>query len=169
MRYGRWAFLALLLLAQGCGYHRASGKFDGGAGRTIAIPTFTNTTTTFRVERRITEAIRREFIEKTQFRVTSEANGDLIVTGVVHGFGQTPIFFDDRGRASAYNMGVDLGVTIKDGKTGQILHQSRESMNAPFELARSSTDFVPEDSAALDRLARRFASTLVASLLQTNR
>lgn len=161
--------MIVLLLAQGCGgYHIASRKFSGGAGRTVAIPTFINNTTTYRIEQRITEALRREFVEHTQFRVTSKAEGDLVISGTVHTFTASPIFFDERGRASAYNIGVELGVTVKDTATGQVVFDSRLGYNEPFELARVSADFAPEDAAAIDRMARRFASSLVASLLQTN-
>lgn len=157
----------LFVVIQGCGYHVASRKFSGGAGKTIAIPTFVNQTTNFRLEQRLTDAVRREFIERTQFRVTSQGEGDLVLTGIVHGFGGSPIFFDDRGRASAYNIVVDLGISVKDSSTGQvILRNDHWGFSEAFELARVSADFVPEDSAAIDRLARKFASSLVAALLQ---
>ena len=37
-----------------------------------------------------------------------------------------------------------------------------------FELSNNSETFVPEDAAAMDRLARRFASSLVASLFHAS-
>ncbi|HEX4998931.1 MAG TPA: LPS assembly lipoprotein LptE [Terriglobia bacterium] len=169
MRHGRWAILCVWFALQGCGYHLASQKYAGGTGKTISIPTFTNLTTNYRIEQRITEAVRREFIERTRFKVTPQPDGDLVVTGIVRAFAASPIFFDERGRASAYNIGVDLGVVIKDAKTGAVVLENEHwGFNEPFELARVSEDFVPEDSAAMERLARRFASAVVASLLQTN-
>jgi len=36
-----------------------------------------------------------------------------------------------------------------------------------FELASSSADFVPEEPAAVERVARSFASALVAAFLNT--
>ena len=62
-------FIVLVLLISsfvlsGCGYRLASKNLNGGEGRTIAVPTFTNKTTTYRIEQRITEAVRQELIAR---------------------------------------------------------------------------------------------------------
>ena len=69
-RTGRIALsLAILvgIVCAGCGYHVA-----GRASRlpsdwsSIAIPAFKNDTTRYRIEQRLTEAVIREFIERTK-------------------------------------------------------------------------------------------------------
>jgi hypothetical protein len=153
----------------GCGYRLASKKFDGGEGRTIAIPTFTNRTTTYRIEQRLTEAVRREFIRRTRFRVIPETSGDVLVNGEVLSFTAVPIIFNEQGRGSSYSILVDLNVKLIDTMTGATLFQNdRWTFRDVFELAQNSGEFVPEDAAAIDRLARRFASSLVATVLHSN-
>src|SRR5436190_16072794 len=93
--------LLLLLLLPSCGYRLASHKGSNGEGRTIAVPTFANRTTGYRIEQRLSEAVRRELVRKTRYRVTSESAGDVVMSGEVLGFGSTPTVLIG-GRAAQY-------------------------------------------------------------------
>jgi hypothetical protein len=158
--------MVLLAAASGCGYRLAARKGDVGAGRTIAVPTFTNSTTSYRIEQGISEALRRELARTTHFKVTSVDSGDLVVNGEVTSYGISPTVFDDTGRASQYAVNVTLRVRISEPSTGKTLLQN-DSMNFfdTFQLSRNSNEFVPEDPAALKRLAERFAAAIVAALV----
>ena len=156
------------IVLSGCGYRLATKNLGGGDGRTIAVPTFTNKTTTYRIEQRMTEAVREELIRRTRFKVVPDSDGDLVMSGEVLNYGAVPVIFNQQGRGSAYTILVDLNVRLTDTRTGKIVFQNpRWTFREVFELSQSSTEFVPEDSAALDRLARRFASTLVASVMHS--
>jgi outer membrane lipopolysaccharide assembly protein LptE/RlpB len=163
--------LAASLLAtvlSGCGYRLANKNLGGGEGQTIAVPTFANGTTTYRIEQRVTEAIRQEFIRRTRFRVVPDTTGDLVMTGEVLSYAAVPVIFNQQGRGSAYTMLVDLNVRLTDTKTGMVVFQNdRWTFREIFELSQNSAEFVPEDTAALDRLARRLASSLVASVMHS--
>jgi len=157
----------LTLIATGCGYRIAGKKLNSGEGRTIAIPTFANRTTTYRIEQRLTEAVRREFIRRTRFSVVPAEAGDVVVAGEVLNFIAVPIIINEQGRGSSYSILVDLNVKLTDTRTGAVLFQNnRWTFREVFELAQNSSEFVPEDTPAIDRLARRFASSLVASVLR---
>ena len=156
----------LSAITSGCAYRLAGKRFDNGEGKTIAIPTFVNRTTTYRIEQRISEAVRREFIRRTRYKVVPEESGDVVVSGEVLTYVAVPIIFNQQGRGSSYSILVDMNVRLTDSGTGQVLFQNdRWTFRDVFELAQNSSDFVPEDTAAVDRLARRFASSLVASVL----
>jgi len=133
---------------------------------TIAVPTFINRTTTYRVEQRITDAVRQELIKRTRYRVVPEESGDVVMAGEVLSFIAVPIIFNQQGRGSSYSLLVDMSVRLTDSSTGKVLFQNdRWTFREVFELAQNSSDFVPEDTPAVERLARRFATTLVASVL----
>jgi hypothetical protein len=158
--------LLLFLLLPSCGYRLAGTKVNAGAGRTIAIPTFANSTTTYRVEQRISDAVRREFVRGTKYRVTSENAGDVLVSGQVVDYVTNPILFNERGRASSYNISVGLKILVTDMHSGEVLYQNDHwVVSDVFELGQNSSEFVPEDPAAVDRLSRQFASSLVATVL----
>jgi hypothetical protein len=116
----------------------------------------------------MTEAVRQELIRRTQFKVVPETSADLVMSGEVLGYAAVPVIFNQQGRASAYTMLVDLNVRVTDTRTGSIVFQNdRWTFREVFELSQTSAEFVPEDTAALDRLARRFAASLVASVMHT--
>src|SRR6267142_4456050 len=100
----------LTLIATGCGYRIAGKKLNGGEGRTIAIPTFANRTTTYRIEQRLTEAVRREFIRRTRFNVVPAETGDVVGEGEVRNFIADSIIFNEQGRGSSYSILVDVNV-----------------------------------------------------------
>ena len=132
------------------------------------MPTFANKTTTYRIEQRVTEAVRQELVRRTRFKVVPDIAGDLVMSGEVLNYAAVPVIFNQQGRGSAYTMLVDLNVRLTDTKTGKIVFQNnRWTFREVFELSQSSAEFVPEDTAALDRLARRFASSLVASVMHS--
>ena len=161
----RKLIVSLCLLLTSCGYHLAGKQLNDGNGRSIAVPTFLNRTTTYRVEQQITEEVRRELIRRTRFKVTSEDTGDIVVAGEILAYNAVPVIFNTEGRGSAYTILVDFRVHVTDTQTGKVLFQTdRTTFREVFELAQQSGEFVPEDPAAVERLARRFASTLVASL-----
>ena len=152
----------------GCGYRLASKNLGGGEGRTIAVPTFANQTTTYRIEQRLTEAVRQELIRRTRFKVVPDNTGDLVLVGQVLSYGAVPVIFNQQGRGSVYAMLVGMNVRLTDTKTGKVVFQNDSwAFREIFELSQTSAEFVPEDPAALDRLSRRFASSLVASLMHS--
>jgi hypothetical protein len=159
----------LLTTLSGCGYRLANKNFGGGEGRTIAVPTFTNKSTTYRIEQQMSEAVRQELIRRTKFRVVPDTSGgDLVMTGEVLGYGAVPVIFNQQGRGSVYTILVDLSVRLVDIRTGKVVYQNdRWTFRDVFELSQNSADFVPEDPAALDRLSRRFAASLVAVVMHS--
>ena len=158
--------ISSIVLLSGCGYRLANRRFENGVGQTIGVPTFINITTSYRLEQRLSEAIRRELVQRTRFGVTSENSGDLVVVGEVQGFSEIPILFDDNGRATSYSIAVNLKIGVVESQSGQVLLQNDQwTFREVFELARASEDFVLEDSPAVDRLVRRAATAFVSSLL----
>jgi hypothetical protein len=161
----RLSVLSLSLLVGGCGYRLAGGSTNSGEGRTLAVPVFANHTTDFKIEQQLTEAVRRELIQRTRYRVTPAENGDVVLAGEVLQITSIPIIFSDRGRGTAYSVAVDVSVRVIDTADGQIIFENnRWTFSEVFELSNESAEFVAEDAAAIDRLARRFASSVVASL-----
>jgi hypothetical protein len=165
MRFAKILVLAIILIAGGCGYRLANKRANAGAGKTIAVPTFTNTTTNYRVEQRVSEALRRELIQRTRYKVTSGEAGDVLVSGDLLQYTAFPTTIT-AGKASSYTISLTIRIVIKDTRTGEVLFQNAAwTFRENFELAPTSAEFVPEEPAAVDRVASSFASSLVAALL----
>jgi len=165
MRFAKILVLALVLTTGGCGYHLANKGANAGTGKTIAVPTFSNVTTNYRVEQRVSEALRRELIQRTRYKVVSSEAGDVLVTGDVIQYTAFPTTIT-AGKASSYTISLTIRVVVKNTLTGEILFQNPAwTFRENFELAPNSVEFVPEEPAAVDRVASSFASSLVATML----
>ena len=166
IRRVRKCIVFLCLVLPGCGYRLANKSPNGGQGQTIAVPAFINKTTTYRIEQLLAEAVRQELTRRTRYKVVADDTGDVVVSGEVLAYVAVPVIFNPAGRATAYSLNVDLKVKIADTTTGKVLFQNdRFTFRDVFELSQNSGQFVPEDSAALDRLSRRFASSLVGTVI----
>ena len=167
MGFRKLALSALMFAAlTGCGYRLAARKGDVGGGQTIAVPTFVNTTLAYRLEQRMSEAVRKELARRTHYKVTSGETGDLVLRGEVLSYTTAPTVFDLSGRAAQYALGLSMKVSVTERATGKILFENGSlTLRETFQLSQNPGEFVPEDPAAVDRLAASFASAVVASLV----
>jgi Lipopolysaccharide-assembly len=161
--------MAAVLAASGCGYRvvgRANTLPEGA--HTIAIPAFTNRTTTYRIEQIFTEAVAREFIARTKYRVVPEADGaDLVLQAEVTNIAGGAVLFDPvTGRATTVLVTVNLTIALRD-RAGKILYQNNNFLfREPYEISVDIASFFQEEGPAVDRMARDFAARVVSDVLE---
>lgn len=165
----RAIFLAVVALG-GCGYHVA-GRDTGlpKSVHTIAVPTLENRTTSYRIEQKLTAATVHEFLAKTSYRVVpNPADGDAVLTGTVLSLEATPLLFDTTsGRATTMLVTVNCEVTLTETATQKVLyHTDNFLFRNEYEISTDVKSFFEEQDPALDRLARDFASRLVAAVTE---
>jgi Lipopolysaccharide-assembly len=163
------SILATVFAASGCGYRVAGRANTLPAGvHTIAIPAFTNRTTTYRIEQILTEAVVREFISRTKYRIVPESDGaDLSLQGEVTGIGSGAVLFDPTtGRATTVLVTLNLRVALQD-HAGKTLYQNNNFVfRQPYEISIDIPSFFQEEGPALDRMSRDFAAQLVSDVLE---
>jgi hypothetical protein len=170
----RWALaipflLVALWAASGCGY-RVVGRANAlpAGAQTIAIPAFVNRTTTYRIEQILTQAVVREFIARTKYRVLPESDGaDLMLQGEVTNIASGAVLFDPTtGRATTVLVTVNLRVALQD-RAGKTLYQNNNFVfREPYEISVDIPSFFQEEGPALDRMSRDFAAQLVSDVLE---
>jgi len=171
-RFGMPAMaISFALSAVGCGYHttgNAASELPRNV-KTIAIPGFVSRSPSFRIEQQLTDAVVREFNARTQYHVIHESNADAdaVLKAIVLSASSNPLAYDSQtGRAASALITVNIQVTLTDRK-GKVLFQNPNYVfHDQYELSRDLTSFFQEDSPAVDRLARDFARTLVANILE---
>jgi Lipopolysaccharide-assembly len=170
---GRRSIFALffgLLPMISCGYH-VSGKADMVPKRiqTIAIPSFGNATSRYKLSEQITKAVTREFISRTRFRIVADpAQADAILTGAVATFYSSPTVYDPKtNRASAAQVSVGLQVTLTDRSNGAVLF-SRPNLDfhERYEISVDQSSYFEESDVALERLSRDVARAVVSAVLE---
>lgn len=167
-------FLSVLcvsvLLLSGCGYHVAGrgSRLPEGI-RTIAVPALENRTTHLRIEQRLTQAVTREFLARTKYRIVADpASADAVLRGEITSLESSAVVFDtNTGRATAVLVTVRAKVRLEDRETKSLLYQNDNLLfREQYEISTDVASFFEEQDPALDRLARDFASKLVAAVLE---
>jgi hypothetical protein len=164
--------LGLLLLLSGCGYHAAGASPHLPQGvRVLAVPVFRNQTQAFATEAAMTEAVVREFTERTSLKVIpgeSVANADAILYGTILTETVAPLTYNAQtGQSSGFLVTVRMAVRLVD-RDNRVLFEDRDYLfRQPYQSSADLPSFLQEDPAAVDRLSRDFARTLVADLIES--
>jgi hypothetical protein len=173
VRAGRIALsLAILvgIACAGCGYHVA-----GRASRlpsdwsSIAIPAFKNDTTRYRLEQRLTEAVIREFIERTKYRVVQNVeSADGVLHGEVLSIETSPVIFNSTtGEVELMVVTIHTKVLLVDNKTSKSMYKNDDMVfRDEYQISSDVQSFFDEQSPALGRMAKDFASKLVSNVVE---
>ena len=170
MRLGWIAAAGFLLLASSCGYHTAGhGELIPKTVHTIAIPAFSNVTTRYKLTDQLPEAITREFISRTRYRIVTDTNSaDAILDGAVLTYQSFPTIFDPAtGTASAVEVHVVLRLTLRERATGKILYsRPYYEIRERYEISINPSVYFEESDSALARASRQTAQQVVSSILE---
>ena len=165
------ALAGVLAMLSGCGYHTTGSsatKLPSDV-HTIAIPAFTNKTPQYKIEQMLTQAVVREFVSRTNYRIASETGdaADATLTGTVISASLNPVTYDSQtGRASSALVTVGMRVTLTD-RSGKVLWQNQNyTFREQYQISREISSFFEESDPALQRLSRDFARTLVSNVLE---
>jgi outer membrane lipopolysaccharide assembly protein LptE/RlpB len=156
------------LCGGGCGYALV--------GRTSTLPvsikilqfeTLTNQTPRVGVEQRLSREIARELASRGRFRVQPDAAGaDAALTGAVTGFDLYAVAFDEQGRAREYQVRITAKVALRAADEKVIWENPSYSFQDNYSFSTSAASYVDRENEAIDRVAERFAESLVSNLLE---
>lgn len=166
----RWLLGALLLIATGCGYHTAGHAAQLPANvKTIAIPTFTNETNTYRIEQMLTASVVREFTTRTHYHLLNDTGdeADATLKGTVLSTSSSPLAYNSNtGQTASVLIVVSMRVSLTD-RQGKVLYQNPSYVfREQYEVSQDLNSFFEEDTPAFRRLSNDFARTLVSDILE---
>jgi outer membrane lipopolysaccharide assembly protein LptE/RlpB len=160
---------AVLTLAAGCGYRLVGTSSTLPPSiRVIRFQTLANQTSRVGVEQRLSSEIAKELASRGRFSVqagTAGANADL--SGTVIGFDLYPVAFDSLGRAQEYQVRITARVSFKTLPDEKVLWENPTfSFQDNYTFSTSAASYVDRENEAIDRVAARFAESLVSNLLE---
>jgi hypothetical protein len=166
------AALALLLAALAsarCGYALVGkGSSLPESIRVVQFTTLENRTQRVELEQRFSEAIARELASRGRFKVQARSEGaDAELAGTVLAFDLYPVAFDSQGRATDYQVRVTAKVSLKtlpDGKP--IWENPAFTFRDNYQFSATAANYADLENDAIDRVADRFAQSLVTSMLE---
>lgn len=162
-------FLALGLFGlASCGYHTA-GHADllPKTISTVAVPAFANPTTRYKITDWLPDAVAREFIARSRYRVVNADKADVVLHGGVLSYSSNAVLFDPRtALATSVEIHLVLQVSLVERATGKVLF-SRPRMEVVdnYEIPQQETQYFDESGTALKRVSQRVAQQIVSAIL----
>jgi outer membrane lipopolysaccharide assembly protein LptE/RlpB len=159
--------LACLVLVH-CGYYlRGTGSALPQHIKRVEVPMFKNMTTRFDLDVTLTQSVINELLNRGKVEVTSDSGAaDAILIGEINAFNVIPIAFTDQSTADRYTITVVAKVVLRD-----LINQRPIFSNPSFVYQEEyevpqGTSFETWESEAISKVAEKFASSLVSTLLE---
>jgi hypothetical protein len=161
---------AALLAISGCGYHTLGAATHLPATvHTLSVPVFATRTEAYHTEALMTNAVIREFADRTRLRVTpdSGSNADAVLHGTILTQTVLPLTYNTSTQQSSsflITLVVSVTLTSHDGK---VLYENKNyTYRQQYQSTTNLSTFFDESPAAEERLSREFARALVADVLE---
>jgi hypothetical protein len=113
--------------------------------------------------------VAREFITRTRYKVVSDPQqADAVLTGAVLRYNYYPTTYDPAtNRASAALFSLVLDLTLQERATGAVLFSRRSlEFRERYEVSVNPDSYFEESDAALARVSRDVARTVVSAVLE---
>ncbi|MGD2294813.1 MAG: LPS assembly lipoprotein LptE [Candidatus Aminicenantes bacterium] len=160
--------LLICLVCFECGYRlRGTGTFLPDHIKKINIPMFKNRTTRFQLDLMLTQSVIDEVVARGKVEITGDsATADAILVGEILSFDAVPIAFGAQATADRYNIIVATKIVLRDLVNNKVIY-SNPSLSYQYEYqVPEGADFESVETEALDKLAERFARSLVITMLE---
>jgi hypothetical protein len=165
-----FAFSVPLAAVCGCGYHTigAATHLPPDA-HTLSVPVFATRTEAYHTEIALTDAVIREFAARSRLRVTPAPGGDpdAVLHGTVLNEVVVPLTYNTTTQqSSSFLITLVVSVTLT-GRDGKVLYENKNYVfRGQYQSTVDLPTFLDESPAAIDRISRDFARTLVADVLE---
>jgi hypothetical protein len=158
----------LLVTLTACGYH-VSGHGDmlPKTISTIAIPSFGNLTSRYKLARTLPTDIGREMISRTKYKIVAEpGQAEAVLTGTVRNFAAYPTI-SAGGRSTTVEAVVTLDVTLTNRATGAVLFsRAGAEFRERYEISIDPKAYFDESGTAMERLSKSVARSVVSAILE---
>jgi outer membrane lipopolysaccharide assembly protein LptE/RlpB len=159
---------AAALAAADCGYHlRGTGSSLPPGVKTISIPVFRNLTTRYELDLKLTRSVINEMIERGRVSVIPDPEtSDAVLEGEIVSFSATPVAFSGAAQADRYTITVTAKILLRDRSTQKAIFSNPAFVYVEQYEVPQGRDFESVQTEAIDKIAVKFARSLVAAILE---
>jgi len=163
--------LVLALSTAGCGYEFGTTVRPAQGvslrGLHLAVPVFVNDTFEPVLDKRVTEFIRRQFLQADGLTLSNDVGAaSLVLKGTIMGYGVGPIAFS-RGEVREQRVSLSVEVTFEDRSARKTLWSQTYTASAEFFLSGDlATNRARQDRAA-DEACQAMAEHIVSHVIET--
>lgn len=168
----KWACLLVLSLAAGgCGYEfgTTARPAQGGSlrGVHLAVPVFFNDTFEPILDKRVTEFLRRQFLQTDGLTLANDVGtASLVLKGVVRSYGMQTISFR-QGSVNEQRVSLTVEVTFEDrGARKRFWSQTYTTSAEFFQTSDLATNRTRQDRAT-EEACQAMAENIVSRVLET--
>jgi outer membrane lipopolysaccharide assembly protein LptE/RlpB len=159
---------AVLAAAPACGYRlRGTGSSLPPRIKTVSVPVFKNQTTRFELDIKLTRAVVNELVARGKIASSADpAAADAVLEGEITGFRAAPIAFSGESQADRYNITVTARITLRERLSAEPLFANPSFVYQQDYEVPAGTSFESLETEAIDKIAEKFARSLVVSILE---
>ena len=160
--------VAVLVVLAGCGYEFGTAAKPGSArGLTLAVPVFKNDTFEPVLDKRVTEFIRRQFLQADGLTLVNDVGvAPLVLRGRILGYGLQTMSFR-QGFVNEQRVNLSVAVTFEDTTAHKVLWQESYQTSAEFfQSADLATNRSRQDRAT-EEACQAMAEHIVSRVLET--
>ncbi len=159
-------FLGLLCLH--CGYGlRGTGSSLPPHITSIHIPMFKNMTTRYQLDLKLTESVRDELVGRGKVEIKADSSdADAVMIGEIVSFAAHPIGFGEDASADSYNIVIVARIVLRDLVNNNVLFSNPHFTYQEEYDVPEGTDFETVQQEAIERVALKFARTLIINILE---
>ena len=163
----RFLFITLAaILTAGCGYHLVGyGSSLPNHIKTIAIPTFKNSSTEPNSHRDVTDSIRRAFISDGRLKLIDARRADLIIKGTLIKYQLQPVSFSAQDTVDEYIVRLGVQVEAYDRIKKKLLFKQEFNPQWDYRVTSSVVDSESARNTALIRSYNDLADQLVSIII----
>ena len=134
----------------------------------MAVLPLENRSTTFEVEQILTRQLVHALVEKSHFRIVSDASqADAVLSGSVIRLTANPVIFGPATLGSTFLVTMRVQVELKNRTTGQILYSNNSYIfREQYQINSDVENFFSERNPAIERIAGDFANAVVTTILE---
>jgi hypothetical protein len=131
------------------------------------IPMFKNLTTRFELDLKLTQSVIDEIVARGKVEMSGNMEcADAMMIGEIISFRVTPIAFSREATADRYNITVAAKIVLKDLANQKIIFSNPNFQYLEEYEVPEGVDFESVESEALDKVAVKFARSLVSTILE---
>ncbi len=151
-----------------CGYHlRGVGSSLPPHVERVNVPMFKNLTTRFELDVKLTQKVIEEMVARGNIEISGETEGaDAVLLGEISSFQVNPIAFTGDASADRYNITIVAKVVLRDLVRNRIIYSNPSFVYQQEYEVPTDSDFESVETEAIDKIADKFARSLVITILE---
>lgn len=154
--------------AFGCGYQLAGrGSFLPSDIEVIGVPPFESQVPRSELVEAVTEHVTSEFLSRGYRVSPSRAGADAVLEGTITGLSETPVAFDEQGRAVRSQLTINVSVKLVRTRSDVVLYENPSLFERTELELDPSTELFDRESEGIAELAEKFAKTVVATIVES--